>query len=163
MAGIYGGDYAVLQTELNTDPQALGLAAKIAASDWGGAATLLNVKSFTGAATIPLDTLERHLIEQDILFDIDTYRVSGANSAGKRAANFIWYLLQSARIQTYPTAGRFTTAINALRTNSVITNPQATAIGNLAASASLSRAEVLLRPGVFVTDDDVKRALGVIV
>lgn len=150
-------DYAVLKTELQTDPKALGYAPLIASGSDGALADKLNAKTISGRKPVDVKTLLRWGASSGVLADI----VTNSSSAGDKKVRSICIatlkLLERLDTLDLDDAG-IRALVDALVTGGVMTAAQKDellALGN----APVSRTEELFGIGVVVGHEDVAKAL----
>ena len=153
-------DAATLETEIQTDPRALGYAALLAAGNDAGIAALLNAVTGSGAATIALASIDRNTflkITTAAAIRVATGIGSDGGALAAGAAVKWGAVLAQARAAD-PGSQIDLTLLPSLGDPSA---DRVMAPSELAALTTRtgSRAEVLFGPGTIITPSDISFAL----
>lgn len=141
-----------LAAELTNDPLSIGYRALITAGNDNGIASLLNLLTGPGSATITLSSLSGDLFRTGLLPAV--LSLGSASAALQTKYQYILTVANAAQVVDM-TNPYVLGAIQGLVTDALMTQAQATAINHRTGS----RAEVLFGGGAIVTSNDVSKAL----
>lgn len=157
--------YAALKSELQTDPQALGYAARIASKDYVGVATLLATTNSAWTCTQPQIPLTRLLqwFGTGPAQKVYDYAQNAANNAALRCICLAAQLVFNGAMPYFDLSDPNNTALlgNLVSGGVLSSSDQANLLALQTISGCTRTQAVLNLPGAVASDADVRIALGV--